>query len=268
MEGHDNQLQSISSAVEIKSNVRTAVAWRVLCQIFRLFQKQNNFRLIEVHPHDYDCLRITDDPLADRGIDFHLSDGSIKSHGYESHAKSQTGSYVIAALVEESLIEYVVRFGDVFGWGEPHDVGMRVQALTCMEIIAAVMERYAFREVAVEARAGWVRFEYGNQIRPWLCKIPWAAEKLNGVSENDEARRAQIGRRVWRLNKTPLQELHFGNYDNQPSNENTAILNFSTGELIIPGEGEWRSIPVGAMVKEGTITIRGCADLVEDALAV
>jgi len=269
MEEHINQFQAIANATDIRYNVRSAAAWRLLCQIFRLFQRQNSFRLIEVHPHHYDCLGIADDLLTyRRRIDFHLSDGSIQAHGYESQTKSGVESYVIAALEEQSLIEYVVRFGRIYGLGEPHDVGMRVHALTCMEIIAAVMESYAFRDVAIEARAGWTRLEDGDQIRPWLTKIPWAAEKLKGVSEDDEARRAQIGRRVWRLNKAPLEALHLGNYDDHPSNENTAILNFSSGELIIPGKDEWRHIPVGAMVKEGKITIRGCVDLVEDTFDI
>src|ERR1035437_9952256 len=185
MEGYNNHFQETVDALDIRYNVRAAAAWRLLCQIFRLFQRQNSFRLIEVHPHSYDCLGIADDPLSHRRIDFHLSDGSIKSHDYESQAKSGIESYVIAALKQESLIEYVVRFGRIYGLGEPHDVGMRVHALTCMEIIAAVMERYAFRDAAVEARAGWTRFEEGDQIRPWLYKIPWAMEKLKGVSEDD-----------------------------------------------------------------------------------
>ena len=268
MEGHDKLAQDTVNAVGIRYNIRAAAAWGLLCKIFRLFQKQNDFRLIEVHPHSYDCLGISNDPLSHRRIDFHLSDGSVKSHGYELETKSGIESYVIAALKQQTLIEYAIRFGRIYALGEPHDVGMRVHALTCMEIIAAVMERYAFRDVALEARAGWARFEEGDEIRPWLHRIPWAAEKLKGVSKDDTARRAEIGRRVWRLNRAPMEELHSGSYDNQPSDENTAILDFSTGELVIPSMVKWQHIPVGAMVRERKITIRECADLVDDAINI
>lgn len=249
----DTQYQELPVA---PFNERSAAAWRVLVPLFRRYQKQNGFRLYESHPLIYDCLAIRD-PSQTKEVRFHLSDGSIHiSDDDIVDWKLFPRSYLGANNTDEEAIQICDAVARAARYGAPHDCGYRVHASLCMEVIAGVMQTYAKGEIAIEARSGFAESQYGSGIRDWANKVPWAAEKLRATSDNNLARKAEIGRRIWRLNTAVAKHLDCGGSgDWQVNLANSAVINFSTGEFTMTRKRRARPVPFGAMFSAGEISI-------------
>jgi hypothetical protein len=227
-------------------NICCAAAWQVLAELFRRYQRRNDFRLYETHPIHYDCLTVRVPVGHTIELRLHLSDGSVYVFPYDQlkdrSSLPKTYAHVASRREARNLADDIAR---AMGYGKPSSVDLHEYALVWIEVIAALMERYSTGRIALEARSVCFDSLESVSVRPRARRVPWAAERLQEATS--DSRVIEIGRRVWRLNESAEQLDHGGFGNDDPDLPRSPILNFSTGDLSMLTSTGLISTPIGQM---------------------